>query len=100
MIRRVPYGYPVNGRRRVKRVALPRWERKRVTCQLCGAVLRDGLGAHLNEAHGVGGTLERTFNLHIRFNRRCHYYEDLVWIGNDLVGLLQRQVRESRKARR
>jgi hypothetical protein len=94
-----PTGCPVTGRKRVKRPALPRWERTRITCQLCGAVLRDGLGAHLDAAHGVNGTLEKTFNLHVRHSR-SQYYEDLIWIGNDLVGLLQRQVREARKARR
>jgi hypothetical protein len=96
MIRR-PTGAPVTGRKRTKRPALPRWERKCITCQLCGAVLRDEFAAHITEAHGVNGTLERTFNLHVHYNRRCHYYEDLVWIGNDLVGLQQRQVREARK---
>lgn len=96
MTRRVPCG-PPTGRKRIKRTALPRWERRRITCQLCGAVLRDGLGAHLDAAHGVGGALERTFNLHVRFNRRCHYYEDLLWVENDLVGLLRRQVREAQK---
>jgi hypothetical protein len=96
---RRPTGAPVTGRKRVKRHALPRWERKRITCQLCGVVLRDGFAAHITEAHGVNGTLERTLNLHIRYNSRCHYYEDVVWIGNDLVGLVQRLVREARKVR-